>query len=466
MENKLKVFGYSFILLTWIQVSYGAIIITEVNVHPLDDAYDEYVEIYNDGTEIVDLSNYGIKDLNDCDSFSASNFLLQPKQYAIITDQFSYVFYDYNVSGSALKIRVREGSIGNGLGNNEDTIILYKDNCIEQIDNFTWNYAHEGYSWSLINDSWEEKSVTPGYSNLIQETCDASLKIKLDKFYFENSEAVKFSFDVNNPIDYLIEYWIEDLNSNIVRNRVNTSNSNEKSWSYYTGKGDVFLIRARFVNLSCEDTNLNDNEDSRIVGIKENVTNENSLKIEEIYLGNDKKAKWGDTIRVKVKIYKGNETKDTIYLFLEKEASKKSRIIVYDEFIENNLVVPVQIEPNCDKQFEDGYYDLILEGLDESDKEEIQIEGYVDGICDKSEDREESKENEIQISEKKVSNVLSAGSKNEKAETIIKESCAKQNDIYYESTSIKAKNTGLYFFCVLLVIMIIYSVIENDKIIG
>lgn len=457
VANKLKVLGYSFILLIIIQISYGEVILTEVNVNPLDDDYDEYVEIYNNGSESVDLSDYSVGDLNDCDSFVATNFVLLPNQYGIITDQFSYVFYDYNVSGSALKLRVEDSAIGNGLGNNGDTLILYKDNCISFISNFTWNETHEGLSWNLVNGLWEEKSVSPGYSNLIENSCDAKLEIKLNQFYFNDGESVTFSFDVDNLGDYVIEYWIEDLNENIVRSRVNTSNSNEKSWSYYNGKGDVFLIRAKLINLSCEDINLNDNEDMNLIGIKKNRTEENSLKIEEIYLGNDNEAKWGDIVRVKVNIYKGEETKDTVYLYLEKEASKKSRVVVYDDFTENNLVIPIQIDSNCDGHLKDGKYNLILEGLDEFDKEEINIEENLEGIC------EEIKEKELQVSKKGISNVLGANSKNEKAETIIKESCNKQNKIYYESTSIKAKNTGIYFFCILLFIMTVNSIIKNDK---
>jgi len=110
--------------------------------------------------------------------------------------------------------------------------------------------------------------------------------------------------------------------------------------------------------------------------------NESYVKIEKIYdLGSDKKAKFGQTIRVKVDIYKGDETKNTVKLWIE-DISKQTKTNLYTKYTNYILTLPIQIKPNCNNEFDDGKYNIYIEGFGKSDKEQIQVEDILRGVCD------------------------------------------------------------------------------------
>ena len=72
------------------------------------------------------------------------------------------------------------------------------------------------------------------------------------------------------------------------------------------------------------------------------------MEIEKIYdLGSDKVAKFGQTIRVKVYVYKGDTTKNSIALYVENRKdriSKQSKTSVYTRYTDYSLVIPIQLK--------------------------------------------------------------------------------------------------------------------------
>ena len=105
-----------------------------------------------------------------------------------------------------------------------------------------------------------------------------------------------------------------------------------------------------------------------------------------MYLGSDKKAKFGDTLRIKINLYKGETDKQSVQLWLEDddetEISKRTRAHAYEKYRSYNLTLPVQIEPNCNRGYPDGNYDLVLEGLDKRVEERIKVEGIRESLCE------------------------------------------------------------------------------------
>ena len=73
------------------------------------------------------------------------------------------------------------------------------------------------------------------------------------------------------------------------------------------------------ITVQCNDTNLQNNFDTRIITIKgKPLREDSSIDIEKIFdLGKDKKAKFGQTIRIKLNAYKGNTNKKSIAICIE-----------------------------------------------------------------------------------------------------------------------------------------------------
>lgn len=393
--KKFLVFGKLFLLILVCEVVSAGIIINEVMVHPDEDAYDEWVELYNEYDSAVNLSEYRINDESgDCDNFlfGYEGSLIPAKGYAVITDQFSYVYYDYNVSSDALRIRVEDAAIGNGLGNSGDKISLYNDsNCSSIVDSFSYNNSVEEWSWALVNNTWQlVENITPGYSNSYTKFCDPSIEIEIDKYIYEDNEVVYFTPVVKGNYLYNIDYWIEDLFGNVIKRKVETGNSNQKQWTAdVNGEDSVYVIKANLTYSDCDDIISGNNFAQKTIGVKgTEAINTSFLNIETVYLGSDSKAGFGDNLRVKVNVYKGDTDKQSIQLWVEdseeNEISKRTRLHAYEKFRSYNLTLAVQIEPNCKGKYKDGYYNLVFEGLGQKDKKRIKIEGITTSLCERA----------------------------------------------------------------------------------
>lgn len=405
-RKKLLVFGISFLI--FLNIVYANIRINEVMANPNDEDYDEWLEIYNNGSDNVNLSNYAISDSSwDCDSFlfGYQGKVIPAYSYGIITDQFSYVYYDYNVSESALRIRVEDSAMGNGLNNNGDEIKLFNDtDCINLIDNFSYTNSSNEKSFALMNGIWQETvNATPGYSNVISNPCDPSVDILLNKYTYSNEETIYFTPKVSGVSDYKIEYWIEDLFGGIIKNVVDTTNSNQKQYTPSIDEEDkVLIIIANLTYSSCDDINKNNNYINKTVGIRGiSLNDEPSLKIYKIYdLGTDDKAKFGQIIKVKINAYKGNSSKEAIELWVEngEKISKITKFNVYDEYTNYTLTLPIQLFANCNGEYEDGKYNIIAEGLDKKDSIELDIEDITNSLCEEIE-VDNSKESDFEVLE-------------------------------------------------------------------
>ena len=125
----------------------------------------------------------------------------------------------------------------------------------------------------------------------------------------------------------------------------------------------------------------------QIEGINDNLCERSSsslngtstLEIQNIYLGSDEKARFGDIVRIKIKIHKGNTTKNAVYLWIEDNdndrVSEKPSLLLYTKHTDYTVTVPIQTELNCDEDYEDGTYYLVVEAFQTiTEKEAIKLE--------------------------------------------------------------------------------------------
>jgi hypothetical protein len=127
--------------------------------------------------------------------------------------------------------------------------------------------------------------------------------------------------------------------------------------------------------------------------------NSSVIVISKIYdLGEDKKAKFGQIIRIRLEIYKGNTNKETIKAWIIKDSkklSKQTQINLINKFTNYSITLPIQIFPNCKQNIKKGYYNINVEGLDRKTKKEIYIEGITQSLCEKIEVKENTEQKKI-----------------------------------------------------------------------
>lgn len=148
------------------------LIINEVMYDPIEnDNYNEWIEIFNPSNKSVNISNWTI-----CDNYAEDTLepdldhgngttIISSKGYAIITDKGTNFYDNYNVSKKTVCLYVDDKSIGNGLGNNGDSLIL-KNNENNVTDSVEW----------IIDD----KNITGSPVNAVQEGCSLSRYIGID----------------------------------------------------------------------------------------------------------------------------------------------------------------------------------------------------------------------------------------------------------------------------------------------
>jgi len=418
------------------------ILINEVMYDPIfSDSYNEWVEIYNGGNEEIDLNGWSV-----CGSLLSSGYInhsngglylnittvLGPDNYAIITDggTGTEVYNNSNISSNVLALHVNTtGICGSSLNNNGDNITL-NDNSNNLVDFvFYEDIASEGKSIEKYEYEWYESLAeggTPGYENSVIYAFEADFDVLQINEFLPNPPG-----DDNSPMPN--GEWIEIYNSGNVdldleglklkdnaNHEIIISDVRTLSGTVIEAKGYLVVYMNGFSgflnNGGLEIINLYNIENNLIESVSYDGSNESlswsrvngiwqpripspgfenyyeapdynsDLEIETIYLGSDDKAKFGDNLRVKVRVYKGDTSKDSIQLYAKDEngdeISKRSKFNAYSAFTNYSLTIPIQLFPNCNGNFPEGDYIMYLTGLDETDEITFEVGDITTSLCE------------------------------------------------------------------------------------
>ena len=242
------------------------IIINEVMYNPKEnDNYNEWIELFNPTNHSINLSDWSITDNSATDTleknidYGNGTTILPSKGYAIITDKGTKLYDNTQIPDNTIKIYVDDKSIGNGLSNSKDKIILKdpKDNVISSIE-WGFNYSDipglpldlvdEGHSLSRYPncntnnsyyDFYDGLQCTPGRKNIITQLTIDKYPKYLPKTTKENDYSLPFSIHIKasgliiNESYQLKTYVTGNLNQ--IYPATQTWNTNKWKYSnYYT----------------------------------------------------------------------------------------------------------------------------------------------------------------------------------------------------------------------------------------
>src|SRR3989338_7199804 len=141
-----------------------ALDITEVFPNPIgDDNNKEFIEIYNPAG--VNLSGYVIGD--EASNDTLVGIFYGNGTYALIVEE-GFVWQTLNSTAS---IYSAGATLGNNLGNTQDSIFLYSTEKIV-LDSMQYTDATEGYSWEGMDGIWQLSTLqngTPGFVSFSEE---------------------------------------------------------------------------------------------------------------------------------------------------------------------------------------------------------------------------------------------------------------------------------------------------------
>ena len=312
--------------------------------------------------------------------------------------------------------------------------------CTKTADTGSWIPQGEGvfkicgsiYSVNNTGGNFSNESICTNLTVINTQgiECNISLNIETDKNLYDNDESIKYNINLiyenstailtEDDLDFEIEYRVDDVFGSSVQQESITKNTNQKSFSktYYDDiSGDrAFLIKARLIKVNCNDTTGSDNYAEKLVVVKGAKPRDSIeiIKVLDLYEG---KARFGWDVRAEVEISKESDDYEDITLWIEKGSdriSSESRIRIKSPG-DYTLTVPIQIDSNCDEKLAGGNYDLVAEGLGDSDSENIRIEGISPSVCktsvsgggDDKEDKDEKNYNdEKELEEKNEDEVI------------------------------------------------------------
>ncbi len=226
--------------------------------------------------------------------------------------------------------------------------------------------------------------------NTLGIPCNISLTIGTLKSLYSDEPTVFYLSLNNETFPFIIEYWVEDLFGNVVKNAINTTNTNKKSFSPKLDEPDkAFLIKSRIAFIACNDSNKDDNYAEMLFVVKgEEPAKESKIEILELYLNKDNAIEFGETLKAKLNIYKGDSTKNVISVWAENQKANKistetSKVTITKKFSENLITIPVQLKLNCDSKLDEGRHFLVVDGLGIKTKKEFLVKGNLDSLCPK-----------------------------------------------------------------------------------
>lgn len=464
-----------------------------------NDNNKEFIEIYSD--EINNFSGYIIED-------DSSNDILEQVKY-FQSDYSLIVEEDFDYSSINASIYIIGATIGNNL-NNEDDIIILRNNESKILDVFIYfddlggndngksleRISLDEYTADLSN--WKESILiggTPGKNNSVIEINFNDIIIT------EFLPNPKGQDDANPPDGEWIEIYNnknedvnlngfklkDDANHELILSNTNADELTLKSKSYkiiYLSSISGFLnndnldkIRLYYGNKLIDEVSYTNSKEEYSWGKlkntwkiltptpgEENFDDSESrlisfIKIEKVYSGNDNKLTFGDNFEVRLRIYKGDTNKNAIDVWVENENSRISKVTnfnIYNKFENYTLNIPLILDSNCNEKYKDGNYKIKVHGFDQEDEEEINVEGIDERLC-----------NVERIIETKESRTVSQFasepfSEEEKVHSEEPNKNEVQSKIIYQSSDLKAKNSGVYFLISTLIIIIVFILFRKD----
>ena len=218
--------GLTILILTSLKCS-ANIVINEVMYNPIqNDNYNEWIELYNPSNQSINVSGWSIFD-NYAEDFIEADFengngttIIPPYGYAIIADHETKIYENFSIPHNIIHLYVDDSSLGNGLGNSQDKLLLRNITGAE-IDGIEWGYNYtdvtgmpidlvdEGHSLARYKnidsnntskDFYDGISPTPGSKNKFIQSPSLNIEsypLYIPKIHNNSEYGLPFAIKIN-----------------------------------------------------------------------------------------------------------------------------------------------------------------------------------------------------------------------------------------------------------------------------
>ena len=272
--------------------------------------------------------------------------------------------------------------------------------------------------------------------------CNISLTLKTDKDRYKNEEKITiFNELTEKKQDFTIEYWIEDIKGEIIKEKTETKNTNKKQFTPKLTENTTLVIKNNLTYLGCKNI-IVENYNKVEVFIEVQPKKEPELEL----INYSKKLNLSDELNISLMIYSGDNINYSIAFWIDNITKTEDYKI--DQRYKNETVnLSIKIPNNC--SIESKKYDLIIKSQEKEIKKKIDIENN----C---------KEKEEELEENTEKCILSIHSEENNSENIINQSANPITGFtIYESTTIKSKEIAKYLLMIILASILVFIITIN-----
>jgi hypothetical protein len=377
-----------FVFILMLHSAVAAVVINEIMPNPADNCSDcsEWVELYSDNN--VNLTGFV---LDTTGQNLSLNTAIQ--DFLIVTGNKTKFLELWPINGS----KVIEWK-GISLANSGDNVSLYNNSILLDSTIYPSFSSDENKSWARCNGNWSKQNeATPGAQNNCsqqqekrinltypsQVQCNENFTITLNAFNFENGiyDAKIDMQDVatGNRIGQIWNgsSWLSTYS--YVNSALNVTNGNGSAGLIFKienfNGSAILLPRLRLAGSSTSEEFAE--QYLSVQCSQQEQEDESSIKIKDA----PDEAVFGDTIDVEARVYKGDTSKYAVYFYVEDGDGDKvsDKITLHFETKFSNQTASVELQLKCLN--ESGDYEIVVEGLDTEDREEIHLDS-----CDSNQD--------------------------------------------------------------------------------
>ena len=302
--------------------------------------------------------------------------------------------------------------------------------------------------------------------------CDLAISVLTEKLVYDNGEKIGYYNVLNEEkFPYYIEYWVEDFLGEVFKKKIQTTNTNKRSYTPKIKEVDRALLIRATVYPSCADLNISNNEAEQLVIVVNSVVDEiggNSGEEKdesaiEIVKISPEEQKFAGLIKAEIEIYKGDTGKYSLTAYAEKDGKKISsdvKINLKDKFTNYKITLPIQLALNCNEKISSGKAKVIVEGLGVDDNKEFKIIGIDEKICkiNTQYEEQECKETKCQVIQEKSAALSTLENLQSPRVFSTAHNYNNEGKVVYESSSSKAKKLLPYLiiFSFVLIVLILF----------
>ena len=224
--------------------------------------------------------------------------------------------------------------------------------------------------------------------------CDLSLSI-LSGSITNASQEFDYSLFVNDTScnqtahNITLEYWIEDLFGNYVKDKANTtqtmtcSKSISRQWTPDDISGtEAYRIVGKLVSKNCADSNPDNDLAEKIIVVK-GASPETDSVLMITGINPENEVKYGEDLDVSIYAFRNDTNKYSINVWVEggEKISDTTTLHARSKNTQYNLTLPVRLKPNCDGNYPDGIYTVVAEGLGKNSTANVTVKGISSSFC-------------------------------------------------------------------------------------